>query len=221
MAAAVCTDPSAVALDKVVDCSSCRHDRHQRAHHASFPSTLRAGVRACKPRPALGRGPSDLSGVGRNAADHCGCVYAAGESHQAALRKRCQTVDKLPGAKMLPEPCVAFTHVVATRLRKQPEHCQSRECGGKHGVWPLRNAGRIGHGGLRSEAHPDFERAIQGERIQAPPRKTGGQITCHPRGRRLWSHPPLGQHRLGLRRIVLHTVDDLPPAPDAALVTHR
>ena len=123
---------------------------------------------------------ASFSAGGRPSAFHCALVrpspdltrfitgVAAGESHRAASRKRCQTVDKLRGAKMLPEPCVAFTHVVGTRLRKQPEHCQSRECGGKHGVWPVRNAGRIGHGGLRSEAHPDFERAIQGERVQAP-----------------------------------------------------
>ena len=107
----------------------------------------------------------------------------------------------------VPEACVAFTHVVGTRLRKQLEHRQSREWGGKHDVWPLRNVGRIGHGGLRLEARPDFVRAIQGERIQASTRKTGGQIALRAQGGRcLWSHPPLDQHRLGLRGIVLNPV---------------
>ena len=61
---------STFALDKVADCGSCGHDRRHGAHHASVPSTFRASVRACRPRPALGREPSDLSGAGRNAADH-------------------------------------------------------------------------------------------------------------------------------------------------------
>jgi hypothetical protein len=93
-------------------------------------------------------------------------VAAAGGVHCAGSRKRCQTVDKAVRRRALPETvgCVDARRWIRA-AGKQPEAADQTYVEEKHGDRPVRTAGRIGHGGLRTSAHSDLSRSIQGERV--------------------------------------------------------